>query len=572
VLTKIIHETIEIDAKGDAICCQEISYLNNDDAPTVFKGIHEIGFHSNCEKFSLDLLAGKIVPTQLPIEIEPYQKKIRYDCTGTIEPNDKAKFILKYLWKEFRRQDSFERIKTNFDSLASYNVRIITSDDTFTGNLISVKDGQSPLIQGQDFHVTKDGHLIISRQHLNQNAKLDIQIIAKIKDIQLPVVNDIANSSGNCFNGLVILTLIHLLRDSLPFLHALSKMGVTKQDLFIVGIPYSSKEEVISHLIFEGYKVSSVEKSDYVSGFYNLVREVLKSACEYCKETGKRLLIIEDGGYAVPMLHDEFAQFLPLCIGAVEQTANGIWVDRCLEKTGKLSFPVMNVAESKIKHDRESPLVGKAIIENINRLLGGYGKSLGSQRVAQIGFGAIGRQVAYRIKRDNIQLTIFDIDEKKRKDARDEGFNVVNDLKTLFLDKTIIIGCSGQDVVGLDELRNCDRNVYFVNATSKLRELKYSEFLKSTDQPKRINGIGTEYKLKGGRGITIRLLADGFPVNFFGNSESIPDLEIQFIPGLLLSAAAYLIDRKIEKISIIPIPEELEATLTKSIELNDEAQ
>lgn len=572
--TKTIHESLNIDNRGNATSKQEITYYNIGNEPLEFSGVHETIFHSRCHGFHFEANTGPIIPHLLPLESEPYQKRFRYELTGSIPPGCSAKLVLNYEWASFRNDAGMEKIATQFDSLTSYKVQINSNDNTFTDHLISVYDGENLLDLDHDYYVTQNGHLIITRQHLSPNSRMSINVRARIKKINLPVVDDIANQYAGCIkDNLVCLTIIHLLRDSLPFFNALLSLGTSKDDLYIIGIPYSSKEEVVEHLRESGFKVYNTRRDFYLTEFNDLVKKALTDACAHCADSGKRLLIIEDGGYAVPLLHEaEFQDYVDLCFGAVEQTANGIWADKKIEEAGRLSFPVMNVAESRIKKERESPLVGRAIFQNINRLLEGYGFSITSQKIGQIGFGTIGEPLARQIMGDGASIAVYDLAEEKRDRARDAGFEVADNLENLFPNKTLIIGCTGQEIVGLDQLRSLNKSVFFVNATSKLRELKYKEFLRSTQRIKSVRGSGTEYRLKGGKQVTIRLLADGFPVNFFENSESIPDREIQFIPALLISAAAYLVNNKISEHKIIPIPESLEKQLEELISLYDETQ
>jgi len=53
----------------------------------------------------------------------------------------------------------------------------------------------------------------------------------------------------------VILLIQHLLRDSLDFLEALEIIGAEKTRTIIVGIPYSSKNDIVNKLKNRGYKV-----------------------------------------------------------------------------------------------------------------------------------------------------------------------------------------------------------------------------------------------------------------------------------------------------------------------------
>jgi hypothetical protein len=68
-------------------------------------------------------------------------------------------------------------------------------------------------------------------------------------------------------------------------------------------------------------------------------------------------LIIEDGGYLVPEIH-RFDSIPPFVIGAVEQTARGVWNDETVD----LKIPVLTVAFSEFKKELEAPEVGNAVV------------------------------------------------------------------------------------------------------------------------------------------------------------------------------------------------------------------
>jgi adenosylhomocysteinase len=565
--TKIIQETISVEESGDALCLQEITYKNHGVVPLIFYGNIKTSFHKNCEGFKFIEEPGIITADIVDEDDQPYQKDLKYYIPQEIPPEEHIILKLRYTWKNFKSKAGFERIVTEFDSLTDYNLLIKVCDTTFSDYLITVLDGLNPLEQNKDYFVTEENNLKIIRQHLSSNSKQDIKIITEIEKIPLLVISDTAKEYNQCFSKrYCILLILHLLRDFIFFCDELLKMGVNKNDLFIVGIPYSSKDNVIEHLKHKSYKVYSIGEEAYIKEFNKLIENVVKKALEHCQRANKKLLIIEDGGYAVPLIHEKFMDSASLCIGAVEQTANGIWVDRELEGSGKLSFPVMNVAESKIKEQREAPLISHAIIHNINILLGKYGEGITDMKVGQIGFGTIGKPLALQMKNYGVDLTVYDIDEEKRNTAKTEGISTVTSLNKLVEGKNFIIGCSGRELIGLEELRSADQSIFFVNATSKLKELKYEEFIKNVDQAKIKSGVGTEYKLKGGRRITIRLLANGFPINFFEDSQSVPDKQIQFIYAVLLGSAATLVKNQISEAKIIDIPKELQDTINHFME------
>ncbi|MCK4478778.1 hypothetical protein KAU88_09695 [Candidatus Bathyarchaeota archaeon] len=573
MLAITISETIQVDQANCAKCIQKVSYTNPSEKPYDFSGIFGTFFHKDCDDFDFTDTTGEIHVDVIDIHDEPYQKRLTYSLSGSVSPKNTAGYTLEYTWSNFKDEAGFKRIATKFDFLTNYNLTIIVKDSTFTDRLIRVKDRDQVLNEeAGDYHVTLEGSLFISRQHISPNSNMDIRIIARIPKIPLLVIKDLARDYEGCLDQRhVVICVIHLLRDSLPFFDSLLSMGVEKDDLFIVGIPYSSKIEVVEHLMDDDFRVRHLDKTRYIDEFLGVIKAVLLEACQHCVRTKKSLLIIEDGGYAVPLLHedDEFSEYSNICVGAVEQTANGIWADQLIAENSGLLFPIMNVAESRIKRERESPLVATAIIQNINRLLEGYGIDIRNQKVGQIGFGVIGRPLALEMQSDGVDVTIYDLDEDINKEAKKDDIKVAQSLEELLPGKTLIIGCTGKEVVGLSELRKIDRNIYFVNATSKLRELNYREFLDIAEKLKIKAGIGTEYKLKGGREIIIRLLANGFPVNFFENAQSIPDQKIQFILALLLGAAGHLVSTGICEPLIHEIPSALEDRIERLMSLHD---
>lgn len=146
-------------------------------------------------------------------------------------------------------------------------------------------------------------------------------------------------------SNFVVLIIQHLLRDFLAFAHELKNLGAAPEDAFIVGIPYSTKKRTVQSLKRMGF-VNTWSPTDYP--FYDDVRSALSAALDRCGETGKKLLVIEDGGYAVPMLHSEFVRQLASVHGAIEQTANGIWEDERLAEARSLRVPVIDVGSVPI--------------------------------------------------------------------------------------------------------------------------------------------------------------------------------------------------------------------------------
>jgi hypothetical protein len=78
-----------------------------------------------------------------------------------------------------------------------------------------------------------------------------------------------------------------------------------------------------------------------------------------------------------------------------------------------------------------------------------------------------------------------------------------------------------------------------VNASSKTCEFNWDAMKNVATSPMTVRGFGHERKLSNGR--TIRVAADGFPVNFY-NSESAPAFQMQPILGMLFLGACRLLE------------------------------
>ncbi len=86
---------------------------------------------------------------------------------------------------------------------------------------------------------------------------------------------------------------------------------------------------------------------------------------------GKKLLIIEDGGYhfeALPRVKELFPDVESRIIGVVEQTTSG--TRRSMSRQGyQYAYPCASVARSDIKMNVESIFIGQRIVEELGLML-----------------------------------------------------------------------------------------------------------------------------------------------------------------------------------------------------------
>jgi len=163
------------------------------------------------------------------------------------------------------------------------------------------------------------------------------------------------------------------------------------------------------------------ETPDYFSAMRLLAGHLLLKFCLESERAGKRVLVIEDGGYLAPFLngyiaeektlpevlaryhvdsnaHDEpFAQWARrVIIGSVEHTRNGY--NRLMEVQQKfpISIPAYTIAVSEKKTREESREVARSILGAVESALYGQGITLSRRRIVIMGAaGNIGANLCH---------------------------------------------------------------------------------------------------------------------------------------------------------------------------------
>lgn len=347
----------------------------------------------------------------------------------------------------------------------------------------------------------------------------------------------------------MIILVRHLLGDFIRLIPSLERIGISPENTVILGIPYSTKSHVVSRLRTKGYTVFAPEDYPFTEDVHRAIRESIKKA----KEMNREILTVEDGGYIVPLIHKEYSEELGLFRGTVEKTANGIWQDRELEQKGILKIPVMNVGEFPLKQLVESPLVGEAVVRNLSNLFAKLGKGIRGKDILIIGYGNVGKQVADTPKENKAVTHVYDFDKTKLLQAKNDGHIVKENLTEAVRTKFAIIGGTGRTVINRDVILALDHNTYLINATSKRVEINIDELDALTGRaPKTEGGVAQRHSLINGKDVI--LVAKGFPINFYGEAESIPDENIQFVIGLLFTGILRLAEDEF-KPGIYDIPE-----------------
>jgi S-adenosylhomocysteine hydrolase len=350
----------------------------------------------------------------------------------------------------------------------------------------------------------------------------------------MPLLTYLSNKIKNApFKEKTLLIVLHFLKDIIPFIESCKNAGAlpSKTIIFYKNYQYPNKEKIKDRLKKGGYEIYPLTEVDTV--------------LERLKSKGVRdIIVIEDGGYIVPKLHGDFRKLATATLGAVEQTTRGIRSDQQIEE---LLFPVISIPDSKLKDTFEPPHVARAVLNNIQKLL--QDKNFSGKKALMIGYGNIGEQIALQL-RDTLkmQVSIHDIDSTKLVKARQYGFDTEENLRDGVKDKFLIVGATGEAVVGRNEILAMEHNVYLISASSEQWEFCISELDALSSEKRNIDcdgeKMGTRYKIRNTERY-VNLIADGYPINFW-KVESMPNEVSDLIMSLIfISAVEIAINRSL---------------------------
>lgn len=285
------------------------------------------------------------------------------------------------------------------------------------------------------------------------------------------------------------------------------------------------------------------------------IERVLSEAVIPTVGNGKKLIVIEDGGYFLPVYVRTVRKYPSLegnILGVVEQTTSG--TRRTLSHSIKnvLGFPCASVARSKVKMNLESIFIGQRVVEELSLFLYSANTFLNFGNVLIIGYGIVGRSVFKSLGSYSCDISVYDSDETIRKTAETDMCKVYSEVSAeMFKRDTILIGCVGSSVFSEKMLRAFmdgeAQNLYLASASSKNYE--FILLIEMARREKSVGGITLTVKEKreyytlcelegNGRKKRIFLFAEGMPINFYRkNVISLTDrmIDLVFLEMLMLA-------------------------------------
>jgi S-adenosylhomocysteine hydrolase len=369
------------------------------------------------------------------------------------------------------------------------------------------------------------------------------------RDNSLPLVQYYANKyssagDGLPFTGKAVLMVLHFLSDLIPFVRAVMTLGAQAGDIYLVAkpYPYPERDRIAHALRLAGATLEQVPLKGEVD---TTVRELLRNIVSSGRLAGRQFVVIEDGGYFAPLLHGtEFSHLLGSCVGVVEQTTKGMRRD---EGISSLAVPILAVAKSKFKDSYESPEIGRVTVQNIRAFMPDRKFSGGHALV--LGFGSIGRAVAEQLNAAlNMSVSILDrkghlnlVAAGHRKDVVSEADWRLPRLR--FWDRfSLVVGTTGSPEPSINRklLSRVKSSCVLVSTSSDRNEIDFAALRNMSIGEPHVEAEGREvYTINDGSGRRVTVLAEGYPINFYG-SDSVPNDTIDPVMAILLLSAISL--------------------------------
>jgi len=318
----------------------------------------------------------------------------------------------------------------------------------------------------------------------------------------------------------------------------------------VIGIGYSGQRDVVERLSNAGIRVLTPDYDE----LEQTINTELELALTVCASENQRLLIHEVGGYTVRCLHQHHADKIPLVVGAMEITKQGVWVAQQLPE---LKIPQVNCAQTRLKQT-EGKMVGEAVVSALDIILRELGYAVVGREALVLGYGWVGKGTATSLKHRGMQVAIYDEDVIQCVDATVDGFQVprlpgapMTSQSTQGL--AITIGATGHCSINAELLDLLPDRCFIASGASKNHEIDLEYLYSQTQSSSAIHPHVDAHLLNDNR--TLFLVNRGFPVNF--TSASVPDEIVEFLFAELIMLIPLLLENSLAP-GCYPLPDEQE--------------
>jgi hypothetical protein len=458
----------------------------------------------------------------------------------------------------------FQALDSNRDTrLRQVGMADLFGVSTSEAVLKALDEGLAKLPTGEEAAIAMIDDYILRKAQVIAPDSIQTLVSALRLPQRLPLIDRVVeNANRDDLSDTVVIATQHLLGSVLPEFDALVRLGVDPGHIAVLGKPYSSNRAVALALQSRGISVSS-RSLEFPPSNLTSVEEFERTTAHACRLLVRwardrlrasrhlRLLVLDDGGVLIEsVLRSKVIMSLPNRVTAVEQTSGGI---RRLNRRGRvIAFPVVNVAMSRTKLTRESELIARSIVHELENRIRQLRKSdanvpqLESSKILLIGYGSVGAYVGKALQELKVQPYVFDTENRQIAVAGSHGFKDVIELSRGLHEADVIIGCTGYSSLPEESWTSIHDGAVLVSGSSGNREFNGAmRHVKERNRPFWASSFEEDSDFQRVHGdYSVRLLDKtawvcnaGFPVNFSGAIDPIEAKHIQLTRSLMVSGA-----------------------------------
>jgi len=344
------------------------------------------------------------------------------------------------------------------------------------------------------------------------------------------------SESGGDLSKTYVFACQHILEPQGKMFSMFVDFGILKKNIFVLGKVYSTNTMQLKELQESGFQVQqpSFDISKSFDEQHKNNCEVLFNTFEKTVSGEARVIVLDDGAGLLSVFNKNFEKVsMDIEVVGVEQTSSGF---RKLESE-ILNFPIINVARSAIKLNKESLFIAESCFEKIDSYI--KDSNFSQNRLLIIGLGPIGQALVDLLQKRNEEVFGFDT-------ALGHGnlIEKINELKP-----NIIIGATGVTVISEEDvatLNSLGHKIHLISVSSSDREFPVVKF--RNDNVSIHADVVSE---------NIVFLNNGFPINFKGNRYEGTIEGIERTICMLLGSVLYLASAETEDLpkKFIDVPE-----------------
>lgn len=181
----------------------------------------------------------------------------------------------------------------------------------------------------------------------------------------------------------------------------------------------------------------------------------------------RRLLLVDEGGFLITLLHrPEFAEHRHRVV-AVEHTESGMRKVEALAKSGQLEVRVVDAARSWLKKIYESPMIGESIAHSTLSAIAADAPQLSvGAHVGFIGLGPVNQQTGKAFARRGFGVSFYDIDPAKIPTGEALGFASTTREQLLAQERLIISSTGKPSTVTVADFDQAGHDIVWANGGS----------------------------------------------------------------------------------------------------------